>query len=61
MSQTWHEYTFPVDTFVHAERLKPELSEGATTSDDTKVVTCPGCLSWIEIERAKFRSGFGMS
>lgn len=47
MSETWHEYDLPVDKSVHSDRLRHELREGANTSTETKVVTCPGCLDWI--------------
>lgn len=50
--KTWHEYDFPVDKTVHWEQLKQELRVGAAISSDPKVVTCLGCLAWIETRKS---------
>lgn len=48
MAETWHEYEFPNDATMHLEKLRKELREGALTTSDTRLVTCPGCRAWIK-------------
>lgn len=54
MSESFHEYDFPVDGSVHWHELKVELRERATTTADRTAVTCRGCRQWLR-EKENFQ------